>query len=144
MIPIPESSKISIKNHYDIVAPLLVKRINYVIKNGVVVSKINYSVNASEKAFLDNLKKGKILRLLISSPVKDLYRIIKIYQKKHPAIFDKSKRLNRILYGIFINTEYDSLDKWRFIKRLKINTCPYCNRNYIFRAFKKSRNQATT
>lgn len=40
---------------------------------------------------------------------------------------------NIILKNIFVTHGYEKgLEKWGFIYRLKIDTCPYCNRNYIY------------
>ncbi len=141
MIPIAKSSSKVVNNHYDLIKDSLKKRIANVVKNGAVVgSKPKKTASRSDRVFLRNLMKEDSLKELITCPPEKLYDLVKKYQKSAPNILDTTDNLNRLLYGIFINTEYTKkLDKWKFIQRINIDTCPYCNRNYIYSLTKKSK-----
>ncbi len=53
----------------------------------------------------------------------------------HKESLNRNHNLNRILYYIFVENTYKKeiyLNKKDFVENLKIRTCPYCNRNYVF------------
>ena len=66
--------------------------------------------------------------------------IVNLYLDKFSFIDDQNDDY-KILYNIFITSTYENslFEKMKFIERIKIETCPYCNRNYIYTSKKKQK-----
>jgi hypothetical protein len=53
----------------------------------------------------------------------------------HPTFVHVGSISNKVLYNIFISSVYEvnkKFSKWDFISEIELDTCPYCNRNYIY------------
>jgi len=110
-------------------------KIDYVIKNGTKIKGIEYNPTDEEKAFLTRIKKY-YLKFLITSKPSNHFRIINIFKSYDVNIIDPTNRLNRLLYSVFISGGYDKIKKNNFISMINIDTCPYCNRSYIYKVGK--------
>lgn len=64
----------------------------------------------------------------------DIINIINNIAINNPEFLSKTDDSNYILRNIFISHCYNnrSFSKLEFIQKIKIDTCPYCNRNYIY------------
>ncbi|WP_179350046.1 HNH endonuclease [Winogradskyella pacifica] len=139
MIPISRSGSIKINNHFKDVFTSLSKRIKYVIKNGARVRGATCNASIVNARFLKRLNTEPFLKRLITASPEDIDKIISIFINFDADIKLKSNNLNQLLTAIFINTEYPKMDNTKFLKRLEIDTCPYCNRNYIYSLSKSSK-----
>ncbi len=137
MISIPLSSKKVVEEHYTDIIDSLKKRILYVKRNGASINKKKYTPNVKHQRILEDLRDEKQLKPLITGSLDKLIDSIRSFKKIDSKVTSTKSTLNRLLYAIFINTEYTKLDKWRFINRLKLDTCAYCNRSYTYSLSKK-------
>jgi hypothetical protein len=88
--------------------------------------------------YLVYLQDEKNLKNLIVKPAKDLANVIIEVLKKVPSINGPDQASLQILYYLFISTNYDGyFEKLDFIRLIDVDTCVYCNRNYIY-CLKKS------
>jgi len=74
------------------------------------------------------------LKILITARPEGLKGIITSIKNTNPDFFSPKSNSNFVLRNLFINSCYDNEEfrKLDFIKRIDIDTCPYCNRNYIY------------
>lgn len=120
------------------------------------LDKVEYTANNSTIQYLqNNILDDDYLKRLITGHPDILRRIIetipraafdvplnvntasmnKIQLQSHKESLNRDHNLNRILYYIFVTSTYEKeiyLNKKNFVENLKIRTCPYCNRNYVF------------
>lgn len=138
MISIPLSNQRVVEEHYKDVIDSLKKRIRYVKRNGASVNKKQYTPNAKHQKFLEDLRDEKQLKPLIMGSPEKLIDSVRNFQELDSKVTSPKSTLNRLLYAIFVNTEYTkNLNKWRFINRLNLDTCAYCNRSYTYSLSKK-------
>lgn len=145
MIPIIDNPT-SVSYHYTQVKNIIqeriknVLRLKYVLKSEVKTNtknktkrKTKYKVDPILQKFLVALQVDKNLEALITLKPDKFGKLIKIIKARYPSFVDKTTHSNRILYNIFISNCYNqNFNKWEFINRISIDTCPYCNRNYIY------------
>ncbi|NQY28282.1 MAG: hypothetical protein HRT69_02310 [Flavobacteriaceae bacterium] len=139
MITISRSSDIKINNHYKDVCQSLSRRIKYVLKNGARVRKADCTATNANVRFLSRLNTKPFLKRLITASPEDIGKIISIFINFDAGVKLPNNNLNQLLTAIFINTEYPKMDNSKFLRRLEIDTCPYCNRNYIYSLSKSSK-----
>lgn len=141
MIPIKTNNSFA-EEHYESIKMTLLLHIERVLDNGGI-KKIprgsdNYLIEYSESLEED-------LESFLSDPENNLKPLILIQpsglaDKVNFLIANKPDYINRwhddnlILNKIFIKSVYESneFNNWEFINRINIDTCSYCNRNYIF------------
>jgi hypothetical protein len=132
---------------YDSVAPSIQKRISYILKNNQFIRN-DEPVKLSDelRPHLCKLQDvDELSRIILCEPSK-FRELIESYENKYPnsinreeANSDKSDYL--LLLYVFNKYGYENknFSKNRFIELLDIDTCPYCNRSYIYR-LDKSKN----
>jgi 5-methylcytosine-specific restriction endonuclease McrA len=137
MIPI----KINLNNaddHFEKLKALLTKRINDVVVRGIKIKtgrRKSLICTSALKTFLQSLTANNQLELsnLIKMEPKLISNYIQGLKASNPTFFDKKKNDYKIIYNIFIQNAYERyIDKFWFISTLEIDTCAYCNRNYIY------------
>lgn len=92
-------------------------------------------VSKSNKKFLQNRLTNKTLRLLMRIKPKQQRKVISLLKRKFPSLHNQKTKIYQFLKYIFITKGYNQLDtieKQLFYNNLKIHSCIYCNRNYIF------------
>ena len=112
---------------------------NTVINNGIEVivnkkKKKLYVSKANKKFLLNKLTDSRLKKLMILKP-KQPRTVINLLKKKFPSLHNKKTKIYQFIKYIFMTSGYDKLQseaKRLFYKDLKINSCIYCNRNYIF------------
>lgn len=145
MVPIPINNSFA-EEHYEDVKDVILHHIRRIIKNGGIKkmpkNAPSYTVGFSPileadlNAILAN-PVGLLKPLITGHPDNLVDTIINLYLNK-PTYIDNNEDDYKILYNIFISHGYDEgFDKWQFINRIKIDTCSYCNRNYIFTTTRK-------
>lgn len=120
----------------------LISNINYAIKNGASINGVTYKLSQKEKYFLNFLKRETNLKKLVIADGSEFKEISKVFKGINPNVDDTTSSFNRVLYNIFINNLYDKtnrFNKTKFIQKINIDTCPYCNRNYIYVLSKKGK-----
>lgn len=121
--------------HYNTVNNILRNRINKVLKIGYIgrgPNKIHLDVSIQN--YLSDLINNNTLNDLIVCEPSDLINIITYVNINHPDFIIPKSNNNLILRNIFVSHGYDNnlFSKLQFIEKINIDTCPYCNRNYIY------------
>jgi hypothetical protein len=122
------------ENHFQVVKEVLKKRIKNILKKGSIVVK-GQSIGLSPplRAYLSYILADNELKQLITSEAEQLEGIISFVKNSYSSFLDTSNPDNIILTNIFITSCYErALDKNEFVKNIPLDTCPYCNRNYIY------------
>lgn len=128
--------------HFQVVKPLIQTRINNVLNRGNIRRNRNViNVTIPIRSFLRHLLNNSNLENLITASPEFLSQIVARLRVSNPNFLNPNNNENLILRNIFISGAYDNsrFDKLEFIKRININTCPYCNRNYIYHLSKTSK-----
>jgi 5-methylcytosine-specific restriction endonuclease McrA len=128
--------------HYENIKMNLLKQIERILDDGGIQKRPRGQAT-SVIEFSDQLEDD--LELFISDPDNNLKPLITLNVDlleskiqnlliQRPNYLNKWHDDNLILKNIFIDNSYDSksFDKWDFINAINIDTCPYCNRNYIY------------
>ena len=122
-------------NHFKAVKDHLQTRIKKILKNGVVKSKTKYFPNNDLKTYLNYLLIDDNLKQLIIARPESITGIISFNKSRYGGFLTKSHSSNIILNNLFVKSCYDDtkvFSKHDFIKNIDIDTCPYCNRSYIY------------
>lgn len=134
MIKLSTNDK-EVKRHYDSIKDFVLDRINKVLKRKYIGRNPNrIPLDLTIITYLDYIKKEVNLYKLISVSPDELNDIITTTIIDYPHFIEPNHHHNKILRNIFINHGYEnqSFDKLEFIKGINVDTCPYCNRNYIY------------
>jgi len=86
---------------------------------------------------LNNFDKDINLEKLVKADYKYMKKLVDFINKN-----PKRHELSKIEKKYFF-TMYERLQKAEFIKKINIQTCPYCNRNYIFNFTRNNKQEAT-
>jgi len=110
-----------------------------VINNGIEIvqnkTKKRLYVSKANKKFLQTKLTDRRLWRIISLTPKQQIHVINLFKKHFPTAHNKKTKIYQFLKYIFITSGYEKLNgeaKQEFYSNLKIQTCIYCNRNYIF------------
>jgi len=123
--------------HYKIVKPLVKEWIKKVIDRGYVFfDGQRRHLSPELETYLESMQQGDDgLRALICAHPGSFEGIIDYMQEHHPGSMEDGHPDNIILKNIFISHAYEDTKnfiKLDFIKRIQLDTCPYCNRSYIY------------
>lgn len=135
MIPIQIVNSYS-ELHFDSVKDILLHHIERILRTGQIKHKKNIiHLSANLRAHLvtlSDLTNNSLKNLICISP-QQLINYVDNQNVIHSSFIDDAHPDNIILKNIFITHGYEkNLEKWEFINRIKIDTCSYCNRNYIY------------
>lgn len=133
MVPILGDKKKLVSGFYDLIEVKLEKRIKKILKLGGIKFK-NSKVSPTLRIFLNKIinDNNALLKKIIVANPSELIALIRWMKISYPQFLNKDDADSRILSNIFVKHGYDAIDKFKFAKDLKLETCPYCNRNYIF------------
>ncbi len=117
----------------------LIESKNIVLNSGIKIivnKKIKHlKVSKANKKFIQTkLTDSRLKKAMLLTP-KQQIRIINFIKARLPSIHNQKTKIYQFLKYIFITNGYEQLtvdDKRKFYADLKVNTCIYCNRNYIF------------
>lgn len=148
MVPIKINNALA-EEHYENIKMNLLDQIERVLDAGGINKIPRHSDNYLIE-FSDTLEGD--LESFIADPENNLKPLITLKpdlleNKIDDLIIDRPNYLNvwhddnLILKNIFIDNVYESksFDKWVFINNINIDTCPYCNRNYIYTSKKNKK-----
>ena len=112
----------------------VLKRFKIVINSGLYKTKKRKAIKLSknEKKILTKFNNQESFNYLMSANSKRLRRLIPLILNKFPTFHNKKSNIYKILYNVFVDHGYSKLDKYKFIRELKLKSCAYCNRAYIF------------
>lgn len=135
MIPIKVQENLA-NLHFDKVEENIVHHINRILRKGSIKKKKGtVDLSISLRNYLERLKdlNNNLLKSLICKTPEDLILYVQRQNAMNSSFIDEANPDNIILRNIFITNGYEKkLDKWEFINNIKIDTCSYCNRNYIY------------
>jgi uncharacterized protein YeeX (DUF496 family) len=120
--------------HFNDVKNLIQDRIKNILKSGIKKNKKQINLPQDFIVYLKSLLDDNTLKMLIAAKASEFEGIIGYYNVNH-ANFSKTKsHQNYVMRNIFISHCYNdnSFKKLDFIKNIICDTCPYCNRNYIY------------
>ncbi len=103
-------------------------------KDGTIKRKV-ILLTTSEVKFLENINNEISIKKLLKADIENLKKTITDFESKFPNLRNTRNSLNRIFYNIFISNIYENnkrFDGLKFVQSIGLNTCPYCNRAYIY------------
>ncbi|MAD42370.1 MAG: hypothetical protein CL623_08270 [Arcobacter sp.] len=124
-----------------------IKNVNHVkstmeriLRNGGLRKKINgvmafHTLSPNDIQFLNKINRNSFLKRLICIKPENIRTFIEATQTKYPDIYDTNTLLYKCVYNIFVKHGYEkseNLNKYEFIKNIGLESCPYCNRSYIY------------
>jgi len=157
MVPILYNSSLAII-HYSAIESYLVHHISRVLDDGgiwknprviapaavipLASSRHLVPISAGLESFLIGLLDltNNSLRELICLEPSKLELYVDNLNLNYPTFIDLNSNDCKILSNIFVNSIYEKLaifNKFNFISNIGLNTCPYCNRNYIYAVNKR-------
>lgn len=135
MIPIQINNSFA-EDHYNDVEDILLHHINRIlIKGRIKKNKTPIILSATLRNYLNQLSDitNNQLKALITQSPQDLADYVTNQNQTHSSYIDGNSSDNIILKNIFVSHGYEKeFKKWDFINKINIDTCSYCNRNYIF------------
>lgn len=125
--------------HFKIVKPMIQKRTRKILNSGIKRGGVDIVLLDPFRGFLNSLLNDTIIENLILLKPNSFNGVIAQFTDLYPSFFVSGSVENYVLRNIFIAHCYDNDDfcKLTLIKRVSIDTCPYCNRNYIYYLSKK-------
>lgn len=126
---------IAANNHFKAVKDIIQSRIRNIIKSGISINGYKASPVGELRTYLQSLLNGNELEALIKAKPETLEGIITSITNFYPDFIDSTSDSFFVLYNIFVKNCYnksDKFSKYDFIARIDRDTCPYCNRNYIY------------
>lgn len=134
MIQLEKNIRVTNK-HYLKVKDTLLLNIDFALSHGASIKGKHYNLSDKEKIYIRFLKREKYLKKLVLADTSQFNEIITWFRKINSNVDDTHSDFNRVLYNIFVKNLYEipaRFNKAEFIRNINIDTCPYCNRNYIY------------
>lgn len=142
MLRIVKNSNLCLEHFQNIKSVNHVKNtIERILNNGGLFKKdgnsmvLTHILETDDINFLNLINKNSILKRLICIEPEDISSFIRLTQSRYPDIYDVNSILYKCIYNIFVDHGYDksiNLNKYEFIKNIGLESCPYCNRSYIY------------
>ena len=120
--------------HYKVVAPLLTRRADNILHGRIGRGDDRPIVTPQMQMYLTDIRDNPLsLSGLIRALPQNLPGIIASHRQNFPQ-FERNLDDKRVLKNLFVESAYDHDDfnKLDFIKMIDLDTCAYCNRNYIY------------
>lgn len=120
-------------NHFKEVEQSILNRIPGILNNGIKHRGKKYNPSPSLIAYLQSLQTDpqQIMHLVTAKP-EEFRSIYEALKRGNNTYFVDGSPSNLILRNLFVAHAYKYMDKLALIKRVNVDTCPYCNRNYIY------------
>jgi uncharacterized protein (TIGR02646 family) len=122
--------------HYLAVKDDVLHHIDRVLRAGKIKkNKVDVNLSLGLRTYLTTLndESNNSLKDLILLNPDELINYVSQQNNTHSSFINLTHDDNIILKNIFVSHGYEKgLKKWDFINRIKVGTCPYCNRNYIY------------
>jgi len=129
------------EQHFQVVKPLIQNRVKNILSSGIKRKKAKITLSINLKNYLKSLLDDVELKALVTATPEKLHGIISSINNTNLDFFKTKSNSNFVLRNLFINSCYDKEEfcKLSFIKRINLDTCPYCNRNYIYYLSKENK-----
>lgn len=131
---------IAANKHFLATKEIIKSRIRKILSKGIKLNRTRISPYGSPRTYLNSLLNDNDLKALIMARPDNLEGIISGLRQYCPDFVDETSYAHKILYNIFVSSCYEKSDKFskhQFITYLNRDTCPYCNRSYIYYLSKK-------
>lgn len=129
--------------HYLLVKDNIIHHINRILIAGKIKkNKVDVNLSPELRGYLTVLsdETNNSLKDLITLSPQELARYVNDQNNSSSSFINLINADNIILKNIFVIHGYEKgLDKWQFINRITIDTCSYCNRNYIYTTSKNKK-----
>lgn len=102
-------------------------RRNYILVDRVRINLLPININSINIYLDDNILK----ELITLDPLSLKNRVADIHNN-HNQFIDENSVDYKLHYRVFVDWGYDKIDNLKLINSIGIDTCPYCNRNYIY------------
>lgn len=104
-----------------------------VIKDkGIVIGGNLISLSPRLRLLFRYLNNYNLIDLFIRKEPTELNDVIDFITNHWIELTKEDENDYKIIYNIFVNHAYKKLDKDNFIRNIGLDSCPYCNRNYIY------------
>jgi 5-methylcytosine-specific restriction endonuclease McrA len=133
MIHIIENKQLFNKHIENIVPKLLTN----------ISKELSSATDATIRNCLNNINNNNEIKNILSITPSQMKLYIKWFKVNYPDSLIESSSLNKILKNIF-EKEYKNWTKrtqygaYKFVQKIGLHSCPYCNRNYTFTIVNKS------
>lgn len=125
--------------HFKAVKGFIQSRVTEVLKKGHILKgkkgqeKKKITVSPFLAKELKKLLDDRYLKILITMKPSEFDEFNRELKNYYRNVFYKSSNSYKIIYNIFVINAYEqNFNKLNFINSIGIDTCPYCNRNYIY------------
>lgn len=120
-------------DHLNDVQQTILDRIPGILKYGIKHNNKRYKSDAKLVNYLNFLLNDPHeIKHIVTAKPDQLHGIYEALKQHNKTFFVSGSESNIILRNLFVSHTYKKLDKLKFIKRINVDTCPYCNRNYIY------------
>lgn len=126
------------ESHFASVKGFIQDRVKNVLKAGHILKgtkkkKKKIRVSNALEIELKKLLDDRYLKVLITLSPEKFEHLIANVNVNYSNILIKDSNCYKIIYNIFVNSVYETkFKKLAFINSINIDTCPYCNRGYIY------------
>jgi hypothetical protein len=119
--------------HLNDVRQLILDRIPGILANGITHKRKKHKATGRLVTYIESLRDDpdQITQLVTAKP-DQLINIYETLKHGNNTFFVSGSPANLILRNLFVAHAYKNMNKLQFIKRVNVDTCPYCNRNYIY------------
>lgn len=132
MLSLKENSRLA-ELHYLNVKDSIRKRISAIIaKNRFKFDKVSHPLNQDLVDLIEIYLDDNTLKSLITCTPANLDLLVTDLKNSKPDYLSKTSTVFKLLARVFIEHGYDKINNLNFIENIGIDTCPYCNRNYIY------------
>ncbi|WP_316795447.1 hypothetical protein [Pedobacter agri] len=123
------------KNHFNNIKNIIQARTKNILKSGISIRGHKASPFGYLRTYLVSLLDDSELEKIITDKPENFESTITKITRLYPDFIDESSDSHFVLYNIFIKNCYNlsgRFSKYDFISKIGRDTCPYCNRNYIY------------
>ena len=129
-------NQLAAEAHFISVKDALQNRIRNILVRGIQIGGQPYRLRGRYRLYLHSLQTNDDeLRNLITAKPETFETLIDGFKTNLPNFLEVGHKCYHTIYNVFISSCYNQPEKFcklDFIKRIAIDTCPYCNRNYIY------------
>lgn len=120
-------------DHFDSIKDSIINRINVITAKGSFrYSREPIVLTHGEIATISQFTNPDVLKELVTVSPERLNALVRTYRIKYANYQDSTSRIYKLFERVFYNYGYKEIENEKFISNIGIDTCPYCNRNYIY------------
>lgn len=126
---------VAANKHFLSVKGILQSRIKNILRSGISINGYKAIPFGCFRNFLQSFLIDNELERLITARPESLVNLIANITNSYPDFIDPDSDSYFVIYNIFVKNCYnksDKFSKYDFITQIDRDTCPYCNRNYIY------------